>query len=58
LIVQYHFGEITNILILHIEDILQGIIYYFIMPWSALYNETSVDAAVDRLNAAVAQGSD
>jgi hypothetical protein len=60
LIVQYHFSEITKILILPIEDIPQGIMYYFITPcltydWSALYNEASVDAAVDRSNAAVAQ---
>jgi hypothetical protein len=26
--------------------------------WSSLYNETSVDAAVDRLNAAVTQATD
>jgi hypothetical protein len=55
LIVQYHFDEVTNIVILPIEDILQGIMYLFAYDRSALCNETSVDAAVDRLNAAVAQ---
>jgi hypothetical protein len=32
LILQYHFGEKTKILILPIKDILQGIMHYFIMP--------------------------
>jgi hypothetical protein len=49
LIVQSHFDEVTKILILPIKNILQGIIHFFIYDWSALYNQRSVDAAVDRL---------
>jgi hypothetical protein len=56
LIVKYHFSELTKILILPIKDILQGIMHYFIMPRLPTTGlETSVDAAVDRLNISVVQ---
>jgi hypothetical protein len=48
-----------EILILPTSDILLGIMQCSIMTyvWSSLYNETSADAAIDRLNVAITQAT-